>query len=157
MDGRAVAGVDSVNGSEFDAPIEFDTVTVALPGKAASAGETANVSCVALTKVVALGGAVPFQLTTESLVKFDPLTVSVNPVGLQYGDEAAEVVDADSEVMDGGVPGVEVIVKRTTLEISVVVVLLTFCVADWAEPGICTATCTVPVEARSDAGTGAVN
>lgn len=154
---RLAVGVDSVNGSEFEAPIEFDTVTVALPGKAASAGETANVSCVALTKVVVLGGAVPFQLTTESLVKFDPFTVSVKPVGLQYGEEAAEVVDADRDVIDGGVPGVAVIVKRTTLEISVVVVLLTFCVADWDEPGICTATCTVPVDVRSDAGTGAVS
>lgn len=80
---RLAVGVDSVNGNEFDVPTEFETATVALPGKAASAGETANVSCVALINVVALGGAVPFQLTTASLVKFEPFTVSVKPVGLQ--------------------------------------------------------------------------
>lgn len=154
---RLVLGVDSVNGNEFDVPTEFETVIVALPGKAASAGDTGTVSCVALTNVVGLGGGVPFQLTTESLVKFDPFTVSVNPFGLQYGEEAAEVVDADSDVIDGGVPGVAPIVKRTTSETVVVVVLLIFDVADWAEPGICTATCTVPVVVRSDAGTGAVS
>lgn len=80
---RLAVGVESVNGSELDVPTEFETATVALPGKAASAGETANVSCVALTNVVALSGAVPFQLTTASLVKFEPFTVSVKPVGLQ--------------------------------------------------------------------------
>jgi len=36
--------------------------------------------------------------------------------------EAAEVVDADSEVMAGGVAGTALIVKRTTLDISLVVV-----------------------------------
>ena len=66
-------------------------------------------------------------------------------------------MDADSEVIDGGVGGVGLIVKRTTFDISVVVVLLTFCVADCAEPGICTATCTVPAVAKSVSGTGAVN
>lgn len=86
-----------------------------------------------------------------------PVTVSVKPCGLQYGVEAAKVVDAESEVIAGGVPGVAPIVKRTTSDISVVVVLLTFCVADCAEPGICTATCTVPTAARSVAGTGAVS
>lgn len=44
--------------------------------------------------------------------------------------EAAEVVDADSEVTAGGVPGPVPIVKRTTFDTSVVVVLLTFDVAD---------------------------
>lgn len=121
---KLAVGVDSVNGSELDVPTEFETVIVALPGKAASTGETANVSCVALTNVVAAGdGDVPFQLTVESLVKFAPFTVSAKPVGLQYGEEAAEVVDADTDVIDGGVPGVGVMVKRTTLETSVVVVL----------------------------------
>jgi hypothetical protein len=42
-------------------------------------------------------------------------------------------------------------------DISVVVVLFTFCVADCDEPGICTATCTVPVVVSSEAGTGAVS
>lgn len=65
-----------------------------------------------------------------SLVKFVPLTVSVNPCVLQYGVEAAEVVEAESEVSDGGDDGVADTVKRTTLEISVVVVVLMFCVGD---------------------------
>jgi len=66
-------------------------------------------------------------------------------------------VEVDTDVMAGGVPGSALIVKRTTLETSVVVVLLTFDVADCAEPGICTATVTVPGAASSGAGTGAVN
>jgi len=37
--------------------------------------------------------------------------------------EAAEVVDADSEAIAGGVPGAGLIVKRTTFDTSVVVVL----------------------------------
>jgi hypothetical protein len=40
--------------------------------------------------------------------------------------EAAEVVDADSEVMAGDVPGAAPIVKRTMFDTSVVVVLLMF-------------------------------
>jgi hypothetical protein len=43
------------------------------------------------------------------------------------------------------------------LESSVVVVLFVFEVADVAEPGIWTATCTVPVVVIREAGTGAVN
>jgi hypothetical protein len=39
--------------------------------------------------------------------------------------EAAEVVDAESDVIAGGVPSAGPIVKRTMLETSVVVVLLT--------------------------------
>lgn len=66
-------------------------------------------------------------------------------------------MDAESEVSAGGVPGAVPIVKRTTFEISVVVVLFTLDVADCAEPGICTATFTVPAAARSVAGTGAVS
>jgi len=42
---------------------------------------------------------------------------------LQYGVEAAEVVDADSEVIAGGVPGAAPTVKKTKFDISVVVVL----------------------------------
>jgi len=49
---KLVAGVERVNGKELEVPTELATVIVALPGKAASAGETENVSCVALTKVV---------------------------------------------------------------------------------------------------------
>ncbi len=70
--------------------------------------------------------------------------------------EAADVVDAERDVIAGGVPGAGFTVKRTTFDISVVVVLLMF-VPAVADPGICTATCTVPVVAMSEAGTGAVN
>jgi hypothetical protein len=67
------------------------------------------------------------------------------------------VVDAERELMAGGVPAGGPMVKRTMLDISVVVVLFTFEVAEEAEPGICTATCTVPAVVTSEAGTGAVN
>jgi hypothetical protein len=50
---------------------------LAVPAIAAFAAGMEAVSCVALTKVVAC--AVPFQLTTASLVKFVPFTVSVKP------------------------------------------------------------------------------
>ena len=102
----------------------------------------------------------PFQLTTESLVKFVPVTVSVNPVGLQYGVEACNVVDAESDVIAGGVPGFGVTVKMTMLETSVVVVtfpLFGLAVGDTAEPGMSMAICTGPAFVRSEAGTGAVS
>jgi hypothetical protein len=75
---------------------------------------------------------------------------------LQYGVEAPEVVDDESEVIAGGGPGIALIVKGTTFDTSVVVVLLTL-VPDDAEPGIWTATFTVPAVVRSEAGTTAVN
>src|SRR5258708_23199059 len=74
-DASAVVGVERVKGSEVDVPIEFVTVTGVVPGNAASAAAMVAVSCVALTNVV--GCAVPFQFTSESLVKFVPVTVSV--------------------------------------------------------------------------------
>lgn len=104
--------------------------------------------------------AEPFQLTTESLVKFVPVTVSVNPLGLQYGVDACDVVDAESDVIAGGVPGLGVTVKITMLETSVVVVTLPLFgldVGDTAEPGMSMAICTVPGAVRSEVGTGAVN
>jgi len=75
--GGAVAGEERVKGKELDAPTEFDTVTRAVPGKAASIAGMEAVICVALTKVV--GCPAPFQFTFASLVKFVPFTVSVNP------------------------------------------------------------------------------
>jgi hypothetical protein len=153
--GGTVAGLERVKGNELDAPAEFDIVTRAVPGKAAFVAGMEAVICVALTKVV--GCAAPFQFTIASLVKFVPFTVSVNPWALQDGVEAADVVDAERDVIAGGVPGAAPIVKRTMFEIAVVVVLLMFCVGETAEPGISMATCTVPVVARSEAGTGAVN
>ena len=82
----------------------------------------------AFTKVVVC--VAPFQFTSASLVKLVPFTVSVKPCALQYGVEAAEVVDADKDVMAGGVPGTVPMVNRTTFDTSVVVVLLMFEVAD---------------------------
>ena len=120
--GSAAAGVERVMGNELDAPSEFATVTPALPGKAASVAGIEAVSCVELTKVVAIICDDPFQFTTASLVKFVPFTVKVKPWVLQYGVDAAEVVDADKEVIAGGVPGVPPIVKRTTFDMADVVV-----------------------------------
>src|SRR5579862_5510882 len=127
--GNPPAGVERVNGDAADVPMEFDTVTAAEPASATSVAGMEAVSCVALTKVVAW--AVPFQFTVASLVKFVPVTVSVNPWVLQYGVDAPEPGgDAESALMEGGVPGDALIVKKTTFDTSVVVVLLTFCVAD---------------------------
>jgi hypothetical protein len=119
----AAVGVERVKGTEAEVPTELVTVTAAVPGNAGWAGGIEAVICVALTKVVV--SATPFQFTIASLVRFVPFTVSVKPWGLQYGVEAAEVVDAESEVMAGGVPSAAPTVKRTTFDISVVVVLLT--------------------------------
>lgn len=149
-------GVDKANGSELDVPFTLDTVTTAVPGRAACATEMGAVICVALTKVVAAIGA-PFQFTLASLVKFVPFTVSVKPCVLQDGVEAPEVVDAESDVSAGEVAGTVEMVNSTTFETSLVVVALIFCVGDCAEPGIRTDTCTVPAVARFDAGTGAVS
>ena len=157
IDGAAsgVLGVVMVNGRFFEVPIELDTETAAVPENAVSAGKIAAVSWVELTNVVARGE--PFQLTTASVVKFVPFTASVRPAPLQYGVEACDVVEAESEVTAGPGPGVLVIVKRTIFEISVVVVALVLEVPDWAEPGTSMATCTVPAAARYVAGTGAVS
>jgi hypothetical protein len=113
---------------------------------------------VALTNAVVRGE--PFQFTTESLVKFVPVTVSVNPVALQYGVEFCEVVDAETFVMAGAGPAVGLILNKTMFDTSVVVVefpLFGFVVPETAEPGMSIATWTVPAVVSSDAGTGAVN
>ena len=68
-------------------------------------------------------------------MKFVPFTVKVKPCALQYGVEAAEVVDAESEVIAGGVPAAGPMVKGTMFDTSVVVVLLIL-VPDVADPGI---------------------
>jgi hypothetical protein len=125
---RGVVGLERVKGKEAEGATEFDTITPAVPGNATRAAGMEAVSCVALMKVVVC--AAPFQSTSASLVKFVPVNVSVKPCALQYGVEAANVVDADSEVIAGGVPCAGPIVKGTTFDTSVVVVLLTFCVAD---------------------------
>jgi hypothetical protein len=101
----------------------------------------------------------PFQFTTESLVKVVPLaafTASVKLLGLlQNGADEGEM-----DPICGTGPGVELIVKRTMLETSVVVVtfvLFGLDVGDTAEPGMSIATCTLPAAVRSEAGTTAVS
>jgi hypothetical protein len=68
-----------VNVTAFDVPppgAGLDTVTLAVPTLAMSAATMDAVNCVLLTKVVVRLG--PFQLTTDVLKKFAPLTLSVN-------------------------------------------------------------------------------
>jgi hypothetical protein len=148
------AGVIRLNGKEFDAPTELDTETLTWPGNAVSVARIEAFTWVEPTNVVARGK--PFQFTIESLVKFAPVTVSVIPAALQYGVEACEVVEDESELTAGGVPVALPIVKKTTLETSVVVVAVVLEEPEMAEPGISMATCTVPAVPRYDAGIGAV-
>jgi hypothetical protein len=111
LDGESVATVgagsdeaavtEKLAETEVTAPV--DTVMVADPWEAMSDAGMAAVSCVAPINVVARGD--PFQLTTEPLTKFAPFTASTTPVGLQDGVEAEEVVDDESEAMDGGRTG----------------------------------------------------
>jgi hypothetical protein len=88
---------------------------------------------VELIAVIARGD--PFQFTTESLVKVVPVaafTIRGKVLGLpQNGAEAGE-----RDAIACGVPAAACFVKRTMLDTSVVVVLLTFCVGEEAEPGI---------------------
>ena len=70
-----------VKGTVFDGPDAFDTETPAVPGNAASWGKIDAVSWPELLSVVAR--CEPFQFTTDELSKFEPMTVSVNPAGLQ--------------------------------------------------------------------------
>ena len=96
-------GAVMVKGRELELATELETKTVAVPRAAVSANVIAAVSCVPLTNVVGRGE--PFQFTTESLVKIVPVaafTVSVRPVGLQYGVESNCVVDAESDAMARG-------------------------------------------------------
>ena len=90
--GVSVAGDTMVNCAEFEVTDAetLDTVTVAVPGNAASAAVIAAVSCVTFTNVV--GRAEPFQFTTSPLAKFVPFTIRVKPEGLQYGVEDGESV-----------------------------------------------------------------
>src|SRR5207249_4387086 len=66
------------------------TVTPAGPGCAMSARPICAVNCVLLTKAV--GRLLPFHLTCEPAMKFDPLMVSVNagpPAGAEEGMSVA--------------------------------------------------------------------
>jgi len=76
-----------VNVCEFEAePVEFLTVTDAVPGAATLAPGTIAVSCGEETNVVVR--AEPFQLTFEVESKLVPLTVNVNwplPAIVEFG------------------------------------------------------------------------
>jgi hypothetical protein len=54
----------------------LETATVAAPAVATNVEAIEAVSCVALTKVVAI--AVPFHKMLEPFIKFEPFTVKVN-------------------------------------------------------------------------------
>ena len=90
---RFVVGVVIVKTTVLDGPAAVATETFAVPGNATSCGRIAAVIWPELGGVVAR--CEPFQYTTEVASKFEPNTVSVNPVGLQYGVEDLEVVDAE--------------------------------------------------------------
>ena len=92
----------------------------------------------------------------ESLEKLVPVTVSVMPCVPQYGAEEVTILFTAREVIEGGAPGGVVIENRTRFDIAVVVVLLIF-VPLVADPGISTATCTVPGVVSNFAGTRAVS
>jgi len=111
-----------------------DTRTVTSPGRAVSAYVMAAFNCVALTNVVGRGE--PFQFTTWPFTKLAPVTVKVNPTGLQYGVEAICVVEAESAVMVGARIGKEI------------------AGLDMPPPGagVNTVTCAVPADARSAVG-----
>jgi hypothetical protein len=131
---RLVAGAVMVKGKVFDVPGGVETETPATPGNAASVAKIAAVSCVEPTVVAR---AELFQLTIEPFTKFVPFTVSVRPLGLQYGVEGIEVVDAArDEIVGATATGAEKIVKKLMFDTS---------------PGISTATCTAPGVARSEA------
>jgi hypothetical protein len=157
-EGRPVTGVVKVKGTVLEGAGADGLVTVTPTGtgNAASAAEIAAVSCVALTKVVARGE--PFQLTAEPFTKFVPFTVSVKPLGWQYGAEAN--AGAEINVIVGAGPCGRLIVNLTTFDNSVVVVAPVLEVGETDEPGIWMATGTstgeVVVVGKLEAGTTAV-
>ena len=153
--GRFAAGVVVVNVTVFDVPDAFDTETRAIPGKAVSVAKIEAVSRAELPKVVARGN--PFQFTTEPFAKFEPFTVNVNPLGWQYGVDESEVEGAETDVITGAGPAAAPILKLTMFETSVVVVAVVLEDPETAEPGIWTATRTVPALVKFEAGTIAVS
>jgi len=101
----AAASVDAeiVKGAGAELTPELETVIETVPAEAISEAGMMAVSCVELTYVVVR--AEPFQLMTDvftPFTKFVPVTVRVNPVGLQDGVVFDEVVEVDKEVMVGG-------------------------------------------------------
>jgi hypothetical protein len=75
-----VAGTVMLKVSAFDMPppgVGLVTVTGTLSAFAIALAGIVAITCVALAKVVV--SATPLKLTTELLIKFDPVTVNVNP------------------------------------------------------------------------------
>jgi len=122
---------------EFVPALLPDTVMATAAGpvarNAVSDGVITALICVELIKVVGRGE--PFQLTTRPLAKPVPFTVKVKPVGLQNG-----VVDGASAVTVESAIG-----KEREFDVFAL------------DAGVATATCAVPTDARSDAGTIAVS
>ena len=84
----------NVNDAEVPPPgAGVNTVTWAVPTAAMSPAAIAACSCVLLTNVVARG--LPFQFTTDVLVKPDPFTVRVKPPA------PANALDGESELATG--------------------------------------------------------
>ena len=134
----SVPGAETVKLAAEEIAAPLATVTASVPCAAISAAEIDAVSCVALTNVVARSD--PFQLTTDVFTKFEPVTVSVKPVMLHDGVEAPEVVDAESDVIDGA--------KIVNVD-----------AGEDPPPGprVKTMTCAVPVPTKSVAGTVALS
>lgn len=132
------AAIENLSEFEFDPGLLPDTVMATAAGpvarNAVSAGVMSAVSCVVLTRVVDRGE--PFQLTTSPFAKPVPVTVNVNPVGLQYG----VLFDAESAVMVARVIGNEMGVDVFPLD-----------------AGLATAIWAVPTVAISAAGTIALS
>jgi hypothetical protein len=145
-EGRFVPAGSAVTGNlrefEFVPEPPADTViaTAAAPvlRKAVSAAVIAALSCVGLRKVVGRGE--PFQLTTSPFAKPVPVTLKVRPVGLQNGALFDEVVDAESDMMVGRMIG-----NDTEFDVFAL------------DAGEATATCAVPTEVISAAGTAALS
>ena len=114
--------------------VGLKTVTCAVPALVKSVAGICAVSCVALTKVVAR--LLPFQRTTEPLMKPVPLTVKVMP-----------------ELPAFAVFGLRLAIAGAGL------LMLKVCTAVTPPPGVGakTVTCAVPALARSLAGICAVN
>jgi hypothetical protein len=114
--------------------VGVNTVTDAVPAVAISAAVIAAVNCVALTNVVVR--LLPFHCATDVLMKFDPFSVNVNA-----GPAAvAELGDSEASTGTG-------------------VVIVNVSVFDVPPPGVglITSTDAMPKNARSLAGTLAVN
>lgn len=136
--------------TELEVPppgVGFTTVTAAVPAFAISAAVIAAVSCVALTKVVVR--ALPFHCATELLMKFVPVSVSVNaapPTPVEAGAIEVSVGTGFAAVIVN-VNAFEVVPDRTLNGLTM----------PGTTVGVNTVTDALPAAAMSDAGIAAVN